>query len=333
MKKKTRRSDKKIRSEKARFVKVKSAMQKVLTKRNQQILYVITIIMVVLSLLDIFKGIFPRPVSIAIYVCAAVSFFPSCALWVRTIHILVKVVLIPFTERNKIIHVLIKDYRLRSVVMALPGLGINMVFAIFNAVIGITSRSAWYGSLAAYYILLCAMRFISVMYAKRIYIDKKELSTEQRELNVYRNCGRMLSVMSIALMGAVTMVVSGGGGKTYHGLMIYAVAAYTFYKLVMSILGMVRARKEKSLLLITMRNIGHSEALVALLSLQTALFAAFGQDSGEMVPIMNAATGAAVCFGALILGLHMIYDARKRMRLCNTDFKGGISNDSHSGCR
>ncbi len=300
---------------KERTAILKTMMQKVLTKRNQQILYVVTIIMVVLSLLDVSQKIFPQPVSIAVYVCAAVSFFSSCALWVRTIRILVKVVLIPFTERNKIIQILIKDYRLRSVVMALPGLGINMVFAVFNAVIGVISRSAWYGSLAAYYILLCIMRFISVMYAKSIYIDKAELTTEQRELKVYRNCGRMLSVMSIALMGAVTMVVSGDGGKTYHGFMIYAVASYTFYKLVMSILGMVRARKEKSLLLITMRNIGHSDALVSMLSLQTALFAAFGQDSGNLVPVMNAATGAVVCLGALALGIHMVYDAGKRMRI------------------
>lgn len=94
-------------------------------------------------------------------------------------------------------------------------------------------------------------------------------------------------------------------------------AAYTFYKLVMSILGMIRARKEQSLLLITIRNIGHSDALVSMLSLQTALFAAFGQDSGDLVPVMNAATGAVVCLGALALGIHMVYDAGKRMKMSN----------------
>lgn len=87
---------------------------------------------------------------------------------------LVCVVLIPFIEKNKIANMLVKDYKLRTIISALPGLGMNLIFAVFNAVIGIISHSAWHGSLAAYYILLSAMRFVSVMYAKSIYIDKKK---------------------------------------------------------------------------------------------------------------------------------------------------------------
>lgn len=135
---------------------------------------------------------------------------------------------------------------------------------------------------------------------------------EKREVKVYRNCGIMLSVMSIALGGAVIMLVSGEGGKSYPGLMIYAVATYTFYKLTMSIISMVKARKEKSVLLITLRYIGHSDALVSMLSLQTALFAAFGQESGKLIPIMNALTGAAICLMVLGLGIYMVHDAGKR---------------------
>ena len=80
----------------------------------------------------------------------------------------------------------------------------------------------------------------------------------------------------------------------------------------MSIVNVVRAKKEDSPLLITLRNIGNAEALVAMLSLQTALFAQFGQDSGILVPIMNAATGAVVCLATLILGIYMLIDGRKR---------------------
>ena len=169
------------------------------------------------------------------------------------------------------------------------------------------------------------MRFLSVSYAKQAYTPEQQDGGQQdgdlpeRELTVYRNCGAMLSVSSIALAGAVIMLVLGYGGKSYAGLTVYAVATYTFCKLTISIINMVKARKEPSLLLKTLRNISYSDALVSLLSLQTALFAAFGQNAGEFVPRMNALTGAAVCLMILGLGLCMVRDARKLQRAAQTE--------------
>lgn len=53
------------------------------------------------------------------------------------------------------------------------------------------------------------------------------------------------------------------------------------------------------------------QALVSLLSLQTALFAAFGQDSGELVPLMNALTGAGVCLMIWGIGIYMVRKSKK----------------------
>ncbi len=91
-----------------------------------------------------------------------------------------------------------------------------------------------------------------------------------------------------------------------------AVATYTFYKLTMSIINMIKARKEKSILSITLRYIGYSDALVSIFSLQTALFAAFGQQSGKLIPIMNTLTGTVICLMIMGLGIYMVCDAKKR---------------------
>ena len=121
----------------------------------------------------------------------------------------------------------------------------------------------------------------------------------------------LFSMMRIALGGAVIMLVSGEGGKSYQGLLIYAVATYTFYKLGMAIRNMIKVRKEKSLLLVILRNISYADALVSLLSLQTALFVAFGQDSGELIPLMNALTSAGVCLMILGIGIYMVRKSKK----------------------
>ena len=304
---------------------LKQRISHFMTRRNQCLIFLFTMVMAVVSIFAAVMDFFPQPVCITLYVFAAAGFVCTCTLWIRAIVFFVKMVVMPFTKHNQIANTLITDTRLRTVVFTVPGMGFNLIYAIFNGVIGVTNHSAWYGSLAAYYILLCVMRFLSVSYARKVYdgktpwgkvhmgknnSQKDEDSLEARAWRVYKNCGVMLSVSSIALGGAVIMLVLGEGGKSYPGLMIYAVATYTFYKLVMAITNMIKARKENSILLITLRNISYADALVSLLSLQTALFAAFGQDSGAMIPTMNALTGAGVCLMIFAVGIYMVHKSK-----------------------
>ena len=290
--------------------------ERLLTKRSRRILFLFTLVAAVAAIFDAIHDFLPWPLSIALYVLAAAGLGMTCTLWVKGILAFAASVMQSFAGRNRIAGALMTDSRLRTVVTALPGMGLNLIYAVFNGVIGITARSAWYGSLSAYYLLLCVMRFLSVSYAKQIYTEKEQGDDqEKRELKVYRKCGMMLCVSSIALGGAVIMLVIGYGGKSYPGYLIYAAAVYTFCKLTISIINMVKVRKEKSLLLKTLRNISYTDALVSLLALQTALFAAFGRGAGELVPTMNAVTGSAVCLMILGLGIFMIYDAKKQTKV------------------
>lgn len=312
-----------------RFAILKNRITPFMTRKNQCIIFILTIVVVAASIYTAVTDLFPQPISITLYVLAAFGFTCTCTLWVRAIIFFVKLVLVPFTENNKIANRLIKDDRLRTVLTTLPGMGLNFIYAVFNGIVGLVNHSAWCGSLTAYYILLCVMRFLSVSYAGKIYSKKrkwrKSLShrNENQEKDngiktdtlqawrVYHHCGIMLSVTSIALGGAVIVLVCGEGGKTYPGVLIYAVAAYTFYKLIVAVRNMIMVRKGDSALLSTLRNISYADALVSMLSLQTALFAAFGQDSEEMIPLMNALTGMAVCLMIFILGILMVHKSKR----------------------
>lgn len=63
-------------------------------------------------------------------------------------------------EANPYVNRVASDYRLRTVVFAVPGLTANVLFATFNGIIGAVSHSAWFGTLSAYYILLSVMEFM-----------------------------------------------------------------------------------------------------------------------------------------------------------------------------
>ena len=69
------------------------------------------------------------------------------------------------------------------------------------------------------------------------------------------------------LDGAVVLLVHNEGGKSYPGTLVLAVGAYTFYKIIMSVIHMVKAKRLKSPLLVAVRNIGYVDALVSMLSL------------------------------------------------------------------
>ncbi len=309
---------------KKRLLDLKEGMDHILTKRVQIIICISTLFLSILSIYSVVTETIPEVISYVIYVAAGVGFFCSLAIWIKAIKFFVNVVIIPFSKTNRVVSTLVADIRLRTVMFTLPGLVINLAYAIFNGAIGIANKSAWCGSLAAYYMLLWIMRLLSVSYARRVYdgsflledrkkikIEDDEEELEKRSRKVHKNCGILLALSAVAMGGAVIMLVYGEGGNSYPGFTIYAIAAYTFYKLIMSIYNMITSRKKNSLLLKTLRYINYADALVSLLSLQTALFAAFGSGAGAMIEYFNACTGGAVCLMIFALGIFMCTNAKK----------------------
>ena len=123
----------------------------------------------------------------------------------------------------------------------------------------------------------------------------------------YELCGGLLLLLNLWMSAMVFMMIWRGHGEEYPGLAVYAVAAYTFYKLTIAIARVIQCRKNRSPILGVAWNMDLIEAMMSLFSLQTGLFAAFGQDF-EHQTLMNCFTGGTVCglvvFGALGMMLH-----------------------------
>lgn len=209
-------------------------------------------------------------------------------------------------SRYRVVNYLSENYKDRSFIFAVPGFVVNCLFTLFNAFIGVRAFSAWYISLAVYYAMLGIMRFKFLNQELMLRRGDKERSSVLREWKVFLHMGILLILMSIALSGMVILMVRGGYGKSYPEYIIYVVALYTFIKLITSIINMVKAGKYKLPQLMGLRNIGYADALVSMLSLQTAMFAAF--DSGDMTlrAQMNAITGACVCVMVIGIGVSMV---------------------------
>ncbi|MGN0351237.1 MAG: hypothetical protein ACI4ES_06250, partial [Roseburia sp.] len=238
--------------------------------RYRILLYFVTIICITLSLLDVTVHCFPYIAGIIFYVLAAVTLTASCYYVVIHIRQDIREIIKPAIAANPYTNRVATDYRWRTILFAVPGMVSNIIFAVFNGVIGITSHSAWFGTLSAYYILLSVMRAGIVRQERKIAAIKEKQEHMKRELAVYRRNSELFMFMAVVLAGAVILLLNAQGGKDYPGLTIYAVATYTFYKITMSTIQVIKVGKRKSPLLSITRRIGYIDACVSILTLQTA---------------------------------------------------------------
>ena len=200
---------------------------------------------------------------------------------------------------------LLKDYGYRTIVFSVISFILNVAYISFVIIMAIMSKTAWYFTICAYYIVLAFMKG-NVFYSKRKY------GTEIKEAKALRFSGIMFVVMTIVFSGVIVLIYKANHYFEYAGLLIYAVAAFTFYKLSLGIYNIFKARKHDSLYVQNIRNINLANALISIIMLQVAMFQAFSPSSNS--GIANALTGAGVSSIILFLGIWMIVKANKRLK-------------------
>ena len=196
-----------------------------------------------------------------------------------------------------------KQYRIVS--FAICGFSMNLVYAFYHGILGILSHSVWFLSLCAYYTVLSSMRFGVIMQ------DRRNVSTE---VFITKFCGILLVVLAFVLSASTYLSLITNTAAKHREIVMITIATYTFYKVILAIVNMVKSRKENSLLYSTLRNIACADAAASMLSLQRSMLVSFAGKSASEIYIMNAITGAAVFVLIVFLGLGMILRSRKEQK-------------------
>lgn len=202
------------------------------------------------------------------------------------------------------------NFGFRTVMTSVLSLALSVLYSVYNGVIAVVFLSIWYGALAAYYVILASIRGGIVFYHGK---NRGKRRDEETDVLKYRNCGILLIITILALSVAILQMVAADAFFERAGLLIYAAAAYTFYKITMSIVNFVRAKKETDFTVQAVRNVNFADALVSVLALQTSMFHAFAEPSAT-TSLANALTGAGVCLLVLLLGVYMIITANKELK-------------------
>lgn len=189
-------------------------------------------------------------------------------------------------------------------------LAINLVYVAMNAVAAMLYSTYWFGIFAVYYAILAMMRFLLIRYVGHNEIGVSCISEWKRA----RQCSYILLTINVALAAAVLMMIYNHRGFEYQGVLIYAMAMYTFYITVTAITEMIKYRKYHSPIMSVSKMIKLSASLFSMLFLETAMFSQFGEETSPMVQrVMIMATGGGISLTVVAMALYMIVASTKEI--------------------
>ncbi len=182
--------------------------------------------------------------------------------------------------------------------IALLSLGFNLAYGIYNGIIGFSSHSWWLITLCAYYIILSVMRFAVLLF-------KWENENSSNHF-IMRFTGCLMIFLSIILAGSAYLSFESERGIKYNEILMITIAAYSFTKITLAIINLIKMRKNNSSIIKTLRYISFADALVSIFALQRSMLVSFGAMPENGIQIFNICTGTAVYIGVFILGIILI---------------------------
>ena len=190
--------------------------------------------------------------------------------------------------------VLFGTYGASNVFWSLVSLLINIGYAVLNIVLAVLLNSLWYGLIAIFYAVLMGARITIIFLARHIaikyWINKTELL--YAELKVSIGSGGLIFLMDLSMAFAVTFMITNTPPYSSGKIVAIGLAAYTFYKIILAIVNLVRSRKNGDPVVTALRNISMADACMSLVNTTITLDMTFG--TGNLAIAKNLAAFLAV---------------------------------------
>jgi len=255
------------------------------------------------------NGLDTQPFSYAVY---GFSFYSLCILAASAPTLYKKAHAL--AHSNKITDKYLTEETVRIRFSLYSGTVINFLYAVYKLVLGFIYHSVWFGAEGIYYLVLCLIRFLQVCADRKSNHSDVSSTLLSRWLR-FRTCGFLLILLNITMSGLIVQLLWENQSYTYPSFVIYAAAAYTFYRLTMAIIHTVKLHKAENPIYTAARAMDLCAALMAVLALQTAMFSAFGTDLDiETQNLMNTLTGLGVSISVMAIAVIMLLRAQKAIR-------------------
>ena len=201
---------------------------------------------------------------------------------------------------------LLEDPVFRALTASSLSMGWNLIYALFNAVLGKAMHSRWFMVMAGYYLILGIMRLYTVAHGSR-----KGCVPERTRRAVRRRLGYGMLILAVMISCVMYVAINEKHNPQYHSIIMITIAAFTFYLIILSIINSVKALRKKEDTLILLRNISLASTAGSILSLERAMLGTFGDAADSFTFVMETATGAGVFLFLAEMGILIIRHAGK----------------------
>lgn len=191
------------------------------------------------------------------------------------------------------------DMAFRGNLSIYQGMTVNFLYTIFRAVTGIRYASAWFISMAVYYLILGIIRAYLIVCYKERHVKDENIC--------YRNTARFLFLLNVPMGGMILLMIRTNSGFSYPGYVIYLSALYTFYTLIIAVRNLVKFRRVGSPILSAAKVLNLIAAMMSILGLQTAMISQFSMNGEGYRKMMNTITGGFVYGIVLAIAIYMLY--------------------------
>ncbi len=192
----------------------------------------------------------------------------------------------------------LNDRDFREGVGICRGMLVNFFYVAFRVFAGIRYGSAWFISMAVYYLVLGGLRTYLVMVYRR--------RDPEAEIHCYRRTAWLLFLLNITMGGMIFLMVSTDAGYSYPGYTIYLSALYTLYTMTVSVINLVKFRKRGSPVLSAAKVLQFIAAMMSVLGLQTAMISSFSENGEDYRRMMNVIVGGIVYGIVILLAVYML---------------------------
>lgn len=220
-------------------------------------------------------------------------------------------------KTNKFAANVMEDYGFKTKVFALLSFGVTVAFAAMNLASAVRYGLVWYGALAAYYFVLASFRggvlFAYKKCARKFGADAE--AYEKSKWKIYLASGAFLVLLEGAMVGAVTQMMLSERPTQSGEIMAIANASYTFYKIVMAVCNLVKARKLSDPVTQSLRNLNFADACMSVVSLTVLMLSTFdAADTAGAMRNMKYIVGFVVCASIIAMAAFMIVRADKKLK-------------------
>ena len=209
---------------------------------------------------------------------------------------------------NPLTHRILTDKELRFRTKLYCRQIIDLAYGTLKTAAGIFYGSSWLLTDGMYNLVQGGIELLQILRRR------KEL-TIRRQWESYRLCGWLVLVLHLFMTGPIFLMINRGKGNDYGQIMVIATAAYAFYKLISSFVGVAKDRRHKAPIDSSVRLMNLTQALFSLFSLQVSMFHTFGGDF-EGQALMNNITGFAVSVLVVATGIYMLRRASREIKSC-----------------